>query len=294
MRDLSCVQKTNIFGYNELMYAFFLMLILSDLALARDNDAIISCIVQAAGESVCQKMLKKAARSKHYQIGQGATCSAMVDQMSNENPSAADMVISEVESFLIAKRSRWALLFTAVSFVKCLETAKNKPSSPGWAQQNSNSRQRNILPPSGRKKRKSYLYFQSALDSKGTRGRYNPNQVLDENSYTSWCVQGSASISLYLPQVTMIQGLMFRNGRQKVAYDRYGDRFAYNHRAAGIQIEFSNGKIMRVNLQDKKDWQLVNVGVQYARWVRISLQSYYAGQGKSPQTCISDIKAYGY
>ena len=126
-----------------------------------------------------------------------------------------------------------------------------------------------------------------------TKAKYGPQQLIDGNPHTSWCVVGSAAVKLHFTGSPTLTELQFLNGRQKVTSDRYGDRFYYNHRAATVELTFSNGHRMTANLPDSKSWQSVKVGAQSAQWVQVAIKSSHYGTGRKPQNCISDIIVLG-
>ncbi len=126
--------------------------------------------------------------------------------------------------------------------------------------------------------------------TKGTTLSYLPTNAIDGDKQTAWQVSDGGVghwIQLHFDGTQPLARLGIVGGYDKVAVDRYGDRWPLNNRVSRIRLQWQGGEA-NVSLDDRRDMQWVELPNVTSSWLRIWITDVYAGS-RWADTAISEL-----
>jgi serine/threonine-protein kinase len=125
-------------------------------------------------------------------------------------------------------------------------------------------------------------------------GKYSADNLVDGAASTAWCKTDGVGekLTIELAGPAVVHELRILNGYQKVANDKYGDRFSRNSRVARFSLSRAYGEPEgSFTLDDTKVWRRIELTP--FRSDRISLTVESAFWGKDRSVCLSEVEVWG-
>ncbi len=138
----------------------------------------------------------------------------------------------------------------------------------------------------------------SSFCTTGSNAPYTPSNAIDGKPYTCWTEKDGEPrigqfVRVYLPAKSRIGRIGIRGGYERV-HPQYGDVFSLNNRLRTAELQFSEGTVQEISLDDVKGTQYFDIKPSVAAdWVKLTVTGYYPGS-KWDDMCISEIELWGY
>ncbi|MBM4356110.1 MAG: hypothetical protein FJ109_20350, partial [Deltaproteobacteria bacterium] len=124
--------------------------------------------------------------------------------------------------------------------------------------------------------------------------KYGPDNLADGAASTAWCKTDGIGekVTIELETQATIHELRILNGYQKVAGDKYGDRFFRNSRVAKFALRRAYGEPEgSFALDDSKVWRRIELAPFRSDRISLTIESAYWGPDRS--VCLSEVEVWG-
>ena len=123
---------------------------------------------------------------------------------------------------------------------------------------------------------------------------YAPNNVSDNDLNTWWspsACNSSEWIQLSFSSEKLVSGIEIHGGSHYPSFKNYGDLFPLNSRIISATLEFSDGSIERIEIQDADQIQNISFPVHRSSYLRLYPSAWIDGN-KWKDLCISHLVAF--